>query len=78
MSENNTKRLHNGGAAEVVYDVEGHILAAGETVELESPLQDERTKALVKSGGLVEVKETHKIPARTAKQPDSDAKNGEK
>lgn len=77
MSDNSTKRLHNSGATEMVYDGEGHIIAAGESITVEAPLTDDKTKSLVKSGRLVEVKEPYKTPARTASKSTGDAKNGE-
>jgi hypothetical protein len=64
MSDN-TRRLHNSGATELVYDTEGHVLAAGETVDVEMPVSDERTKGYLKSGELVEIKETKSSGAKS-------------
>lgn len=78
MSENTSRTFHNSGSAELVYDMDGHMLGAGESVDVPTPVSDDRIKKLLKSGQLVEVKQTHKIPARKATQPESDAKNGDK
>ena len=50
------KKLHNTGATELVYDLDGHAVAAGETVVVEKT--DARTRALLKSRALLELKES--------------------
>lgn len=49
------KNLHNTGGTELVYDGEGHVLAAGESVQVEKT--DVRIRALLKSGQLIELKD---------------------
>jgi hypothetical protein len=66
-----SKSLHNGGSVELVYDLAGHIVGAGETVEVEDP--DARTTAFIKNGSLVELKKRTPRP-KTA----DDDKNGDK
>ena len=79
-----TKRLHNPGQYEKVFDDAGHIIAGGESIEVESV--DGTTKALIASGELIVTDPKPSIRSRrnqpnndkSAEPTDGDDTSGEK